>query len=98
MKFNGSKFQLLRYGHKKDIKNNTIYFTSDMEKIIDQFASLQDLGVIMSDTARFDYHIEKVVTRHSKCPKLYKTQFRVNKIYCQKEREYFQNLNHEKLP
>ena len=26
MKFNGSKFQLLRYGHKEDIKNNTIYF------------------------------------------------------------------------
>ena len=42
---------------KENIKNKTIYFTSDMEEIIDQFASLRDLGVIMSDTAGFDDHI-----------------------------------------
>ena len=62
MKFNGSKFQLLRYGQKEEIKNNTMYFTADMEEIIDQFSNLRDLGVIMSDTAKFDDHIEKVVS------------------------------------
>ena len=34
MKFNGSKFQLLRYGPKEDIKNNTMYFTGEMEEVI----------------------------------------------------------------
>ena len=62
MKFNGRKFQLLRYGTKEEIKNNTIYFTTNMEEVIEQFSSLRDLGVIMSDTARFDDHIEKVAT------------------------------------
>ena len=62
MKFNGSKFQLLRYGNNEEIKNNTIYFTTNMEEVIDQFSSLRDLGVIMSDSARFDDHIEKVAT------------------------------------
>ena len=62
MKFNGSKFQLLRYGQKEEIKNNTMYFTADMEEIIDQFSNLRDLGVIMSDPAKFDDHIEKVVS------------------------------------
>ena len=62
MKFNGSKFQLLRYGNNEGIKNNTIYFTTNMEEVIDQFLSLRDLGVIMSDSARFDDHIEKVAT------------------------------------
>ena len=33
-----------------------------MEEVIEQFSSLRDLGVIMSDTARFDDHIEKVAT------------------------------------
>ena len=62
MKFNGSKFQLLRYGPNSDIKNNTMYVTSDMEEVIEQFSSLRDLGVIMSDSAKFDDQIEKVVT------------------------------------
>ena len=62
MKFNGSKFQLLRYGNNEEIKNNTIYFTTNMKEVIDQLSSLRDLGVIMSDSARFDDHIEKVAT------------------------------------
>ena len=60
MKFNGAKFQLLRYGPHEDIKENTIYFTEDMEDVILQWSSLRDLGVIMSDNGRFDDHIDKV--------------------------------------
>ena len=36
MKFNGKKFQLLRYGTNDDLKNNTVYFTGHMEEIIEQ--------------------------------------------------------------
>jgi endonuclease/exonuclease/phosphatase family metal-dependent hydrolase len=60
MKFNGSKFQLIRYGPNEDIKNNTLYFTEDVEEIIERVPSLRDLGVIMSDTAKFDDHIDHV--------------------------------------
>ena len=63
MKFNGEKFPLLRYGPDEDMKKDTLYFTGDMEEVIKQVSSLRDLGVIMSDTARFDDHIDKVVKK-----------------------------------
>ena len=63
MKFNGSKFQIPWYGPNKELKNNTMYFTGQMEEVITQFSSLRDLGVIMTDDAKFDSHIEKVVRK-----------------------------------
>ena len=64
MKFNGSKFQILRYGPNEELKNNTLYFTGQMEEVIMQFSSLRDLGVIMSDVIMsVDAHIEKVVRK-----------------------------------
>ena len=59
MKFNGSKFQSIRYGQNEDLKNNTMYFTANMEGVIEQFSNLRDLGIILSDDAKFDLHIEK---------------------------------------
>ena len=40
-----------------------MYFTGQMENIIEQFSSLRDLGVIMSDSAKFEDHIDKVVKK-----------------------------------
>ena len=34
MKFNGDKFQILRYGRNNEIKEDTCYFTGNMEFII----------------------------------------------------------------
>ena len=36
-----------------------------MENIIEQFSSLRDLGVTMSDNAKYEDHIEKVVKKKS---------------------------------
>ena len=63
MKFNGTKFQAVRYGQNEDLKNSTMYFTANMEDVIQQFSSIRDLGVMISDDARFDTHIEKVVSK-----------------------------------
>ena len=63
MKFNGTKFQVLRYGNNKEVKENTDYYTENMEDVIKQYSSLRDLGITMSDDARFDQHIENVVTK-----------------------------------
>ena len=63
MKFNGTKFQVLRYGNNKEVKENTDYFTDNMEDVIKQYSSLRDLGITMSDDARFDQHIENVVRK-----------------------------------
>ena len=53
MKFNGAKFQLIRYGPNENIKNNTLYFTDNYEHVIDRFSSLRDLGLILSEDGRF---------------------------------------------
>ena len=63
MLFNGSKFQLLRYGPKEELKNNTLYFTDDTQNIIERYSSVRDLGVILSDDERFEIHIEKVIKK-----------------------------------
>ena len=60
MKFNGTKFQVVRYGANENIKNDTTYFTDKMENIIEQFSTVKDLGVILTEDTRFESHIEKV--------------------------------------
>ena len=63
MKLNGAEFQLLGYGPNEDIKNNTVYFIGKKKEIIEQFSFLRDLGVIMTDNAKLDAHMEMVVKK-----------------------------------
>ena len=60
MKFNGGKFLIVRYGRNTSLKENTLYFTSEMEDIINQVDHCKDLGIIMQDDATFALQIEKV--------------------------------------
>ena len=36
MKFNGGKFQDLRYGRNQELKEETVYFTGGMESVIEE--------------------------------------------------------------
>ena len=63
MVFNGTKFQVMRYGNIQELKNNTNYFTEETSEIIERFENLRDLGVIMSDDGSFDEQIIKVVKK-----------------------------------
>ena len=60
MKFNGEKFLVLRYGQNGDLKENTSYFTADMNEVITQANECRDLGIIMQDDAGFSSQINKV--------------------------------------
>ena len=63
MEFNGTKFQVMRYGKNSEIKENTTYFTDDMKDVIERFEKLKDLGVIMNDQANFADHLEKALKK-----------------------------------
>ena len=63
MVFNGTKFQVMRYGNDEELKNNTNYVTEETSKIIERFENLRDLGVIMSDDGSFDEQINKVANK-----------------------------------
>ena len=60
MKFNGGKFLVMRYGNNTDLKESTMYFTSEMQDVIQQVDQCRDLGIIMQDNATFTLQVEKV--------------------------------------
>ena len=45
---------------KIELKKSTMYFTSNIEKVIEQVNYTIDRGVIIEDTGNFPSHIEKV--------------------------------------
>ena len=63
MKFNGKKFQVVRYGQNEELKNSTEYFAGNFEEIIERFETIRDLGVQLSDDASFNEQVEKVVKK-----------------------------------
>ena len=63
MKFNGNKFELLRYGSNEDLKFSTNYLTPGAEELIDTKECLRDLGVMMSDDAKFTEHAYHVCSK-----------------------------------
>ena len=68
MQFNGNKFELLRYGRDEDLKFSTNYLTPGAEEIIDTKECLRDLGVMMSDDAKFTEHVYHVCSKvRQKC-------------------------------
>jgi hypothetical protein len=58
--YNGTKFQVIRYGSNKEIKEDTDYLTEDTGEPIERFETLRDLGVILSEEANFKAHIQHV--------------------------------------
>ena len=63
MKFNGKKFQVVRYGKDENLKDETLYFTENTENIVERYETVRDLGVMMSDDATFKDQIEKVAKK-----------------------------------
>ena len=59
MKFNSTKFELLRYGKDEELKNGTVYFFAE-EDIIEEKDMLRDLGIQMNNQATVDDHIFKI--------------------------------------
>ncbi len=65
MLFNEKKFELLRYGMDQTIKGNT-YYTGPQGNTIEEKTCLRDLGVQLSNTAKFDDHINTVCKKANK--------------------------------
>ena len=59
MAFNGTKFELLHYGHNEELKTLTNYLTPNEESVIDVKYALRELGVIMNEKATLSDHVDK---------------------------------------
>ena len=63
MKFKEGKFVALRYEKDCDLKEDTVYFTDDMNFLIDVLESYKDLGIKMSSDPSFGVHIESTIQK-----------------------------------
>ena len=85
MNFNTSKFQVLRYGRNVELKENTMYFTCDMETVIEEVESCRDLGVIMENSGCFDKQKEKACKKaRQKCGWILRTFYSRNPKFMRK--------------
>ena len=76
MKFNKKKFQVLRYGKNEELKEDTVYFSAGMETVIDQVNSCKDLGIMMTDNAKFDDQIDQASGKaRQKCGLILRTLY-----------------------
>ena len=60
MQFNSLKFELLRYGTNKSLKDQTCYVAPDWN-LIEEKQDIRDLGINMSNSLSFRAHINNVV-------------------------------------
>jgi hypothetical protein len=61
------------------MENDTLYFTSNMEDVIEEMDKCRDLGIIMENTAKFDSHIDKVCKQvRQKCGWILRTFYSRN--------------------
>ena len=61
MRWNGTKFQLLRIGPNQDLINNTMLFTENTSDPIDIQETVRDLGVLFDSKANFQPQREAVI-------------------------------------
>ena len=61
MMFNSAKFECLKSGYNSDLKLDYVYITLDYKHTIEVKENIKDLGVWMSETGEFSYHITKVI-------------------------------------
>ena len=62
MKFNANKFELLRYRKEQEIQSATTYKSYD-DSNIDDKEQVRDLGIMMSNTATFTFHVRNIVKK-----------------------------------
>ena len=63
MVFNGTKFEVLKYGKDENLKDDFNYLTPNSEELIERKEVVKDLGILMNDKATFDDHINKVCAK-----------------------------------
>lgn len=63
MAFNGTNFEVLRYGFNEELKYVSNYMTPEAEDIINVKSVLRDLGIIMNDQATWKNHVDKVCSQ-----------------------------------
>ena len=63
MKFNISKFNVIKFGRNLDMKDEYNYFGPETDEIMIDNDEVRDLGVIISPDCNYKSHISKVISK-----------------------------------
>ena len=63
MKFNSTKFEVVKFGPSKSLKTNYLYLTPGADDIIHEVETVKDLGVFIDNDLKFTSHINKLLTK-----------------------------------
>ena len=61
MEFNDVKFELIRYWLSNDPLKELLSYTTNTGTLINEKETIKDLGVMLSNSGKFDCHIDKVI-------------------------------------
>ena len=56
MAWNNTKFQVLRLGRNRDIKENTSYFSPNFTNLVEEVEVVRDLGIQIDNRLTYDSH------------------------------------------
>ena len=65
LNFNKDKFEVLKYGQKKDLKEDYNYIV-DMDDLVQKREETRDLGIIISKNVKLDKHIIEIIKKAKK--------------------------------
>ena len=60
MAFHGLKFECLKFGDNKDLSEEYDYIDSSGSNSIKDAQQVKDLGIYMSDSGKFDFHVDEL--------------------------------------
>ena len=60
MNFNDDKFEVIKYGNNRNLKEDTLYFTPEYANIIERKETVRDLGVMLDEDLTFKSHLDKI--------------------------------------
>ena len=66
MRWNRDKFQLLRVGPNREIKESTYLFTPDFEDVIEEKNYIKDLGILVDSELRYKEQMKLAVSKANK--------------------------------
>ena len=63
MKFNSTKFEVVKFGPSESLKTDYLYLTPGADDIIHEVETVKDLGVFIDNDLKFTSHINKLLTK-----------------------------------
>ena len=63
MKFNATKFEVIKFGSNEELKNDYLYMTPNNDDYIQEIETVKDLGILIDSDLKFTSHVTSVIKK-----------------------------------